>query len=111
MLNQKSETCEEKLQGMVKSIAEDISNYGDSDSLAGMLKFSKEYEVYAVEWITSQDHKYKAARLMVAGGGPNIWINLQTAQVEGYWARINVFGVSMTLSGWTITIVKNLKIL
>ncbi len=22
---------------------------------------------------------------MVAGGGPNIWINLQTDQVEGYW--------------------------
>ena len=26
MLNQESETCEEKLQRMVKSIAEDISN-------------------------------------------------------------------------------------
>jgi hypothetical protein len=85
MLNQKSETCEEKLQRMVKSIAEDISNYGDSDSWAGMVKFSKEYEVYSVEYITSQDHNYKAARLMVAGGGPNIWINLQTDQVEGYW--------------------------
>ena len=85
MLNQEKDDCNTQLEKMVKSIAENISNYGDSDSWAGLTKFSKEYEVYSVEWITSQDHNYRAARLMVAGGGPNIWINLQTAQVEGYW--------------------------
>ena len=41
--------------------------------------------VYNIEWITHQDHSYKAARLLVAGGGPNIWVNLQTNTVDGYW--------------------------
>tara|TARA_R110002153_G_scaffold90487_4_gene221017 strand:+ start:5207 stop:5479 length:273 start_codon:yes stop_codon:yes gene_type:complete len=41
--------------------------------------------VYSKEWITHEDHSYKAARLLVAGGGPNIWVNLQTNTVDGYW--------------------------
>ena len=34
---------------------------------------------------TLNDHSYKSARLLVAGGGPNIWVNLQTNTVDGYW--------------------------
>ena len=41
--------------------------------------------VYDIEWITHQDKTYKAARLLVAGGGPNIWVNLQDMTVDGYW--------------------------
>ena len=82
MLNQESETCEEKLQRMVKSIAEDISN---GNEIGGAYDWIEKTEVYSIEYITTQDHNYKAARLLVAGGGPNIWINLQTDQVEGYW--------------------------
>jgi len=77
----KRETCEEQLRRMCKNIADDISNP----------KISKEFyhefmqDVYDIEWITHRDHSYKAARLMVAGGGPNIWVNLQTNTVDGYW--------------------------
>jgi len=75
----KSETCEEQLRRMCKSIAEDIT--------AGKEDASKWMEdVYDIEWITYQDHTYKAARLLVAGGGPNIWVNLQDMTVDGYWA-------------------------
>ena len=41
--------------------------------------------VYDIEWVTFQDGSYKAARLLVAGGGPSIWVNLQTKTVDGYW--------------------------
>ena len=76
-LKKKSETCEEQLQRMCKNIAEDIT--------AGKEDASKWMEgVYDIEWITHNDHSYKAARLMVAGGGPNIWVNLQTNTVDGY---------------------------
>ena len=74
----KSETCEEQLRRMCKNIAEEITA-GKQDPAIWM------YDVYDVEWITYQDHSYKAARLMVAGGGPNIWVNLQTNTVDGYW--------------------------
>ena len=47
-------------------------------------------DVYDIEWITHQDKTYKAARLLVAGGGPNIWVNLQTNTVDGYWGRDKV---------------------
>ena len=74
----KRETCEEQLRRMCKNIAEDITA-GKQDPAIWM------HDVYDVEWITFNAHNYKAARLMVAGGGPNIWVNLQTNSVDGYW--------------------------
>ena len=74
----KSETCEGKLRRMCKDIAEDIT--------AGKEDAHKWMEgVYDIEWITYQDKTYKSARLMVAGGGPSIWVNLQRNVVQGYW--------------------------
>ena len=78
----KSETCNEQLERMVKNIAEDITE-PKTPTLDDANQFMD--GVYDIEWITSQDHSYKAARLLVAGGGPNIWVNLQTNTVDGYW--------------------------
>jgi len=89
-LKKKSETCNEQLERMVKNIADDISNpkiSKDDGKEAIELQTAHEFmeDVYNIEWITHQDHSYKAARLLVAGGGPNIWVNLQTNTVDGYW--------------------------
>ena len=79
-LKKKPETSQQKLERMVKSYADDITE--------GEPGTAYEYmdHVYNIEWITNQDHIYKAARLLVAGGWPNIWVNLQTNTVDGYWA-------------------------
>ena len=82
-LKKKSETCEEQLRRMCKDIAEEITE-GKKDPAIWM------YAVYDVEWITHNDHSYKAARLMVAGGGPNIWVNLMDNTVDGYWGNDRV---------------------
>ena len=79
----KSETCEEQLRRMCKNIAEEITNNSHDGEIGGASKWME--NVYDIEWITHNDHSYKAARLMVAGGGPNIWVNLQDMNVEGYW--------------------------
>ena len=79
----KSETCEEQLRRMCKNIAEGITE-GKKDPAIWM------YDVYDVEWITHQDHSYKSARLLVAGGGPNIWVNLMDNTVDGYWGNDRV---------------------
>ena len=42
----KEDDCNTQLERMVKSIAEDISNMGDSDSWAGLTKFNEGHEVY-----------------------------------------------------------------
>ena len=79
-LKRKSETCEEKLRRMCKNIAEEIHEGRGEDPGKWM------EDVYDIEWICHQDKTYKAARLLVAGGGPNIWVNLLTNTVDGYWA-------------------------
>jgi len=80
----KSETCEEQLRRMCKNIADDITEC-PQDKLDGIKASEFMEDVYDIEWITHQDHSYKAARLLVAGGGPNIWVNLMTNTVDGYW--------------------------
>ena len=74
----KKDDCKHQLRYQCKLIAEDITA-GEEDA-------HKWCEgVYDIEWITYQDGRYKAARLLVAGGGPSIWVNLHTHEVEGYW--------------------------
>ncbi len=80
-LKKKSETCEEQLRRMCKDIAKDISEPPSKQASPEVYM----EDVYDIEWITHKDHSYKAARLLVAGGGPNIWVNLLTNTVDGYW--------------------------
>ena len=81
-VKKKPETCNQQLERMVKNIALDITE-PKTPTLDDANQFMD--GVYNIEWITHQDHSYKAARLLVAGGGPNIWVNLQTNTVDGYW--------------------------
>ena len=79
----KSETCEEQLRRMCKSIADEITTgkQQEHEWMDG---------VYDIEWTTHRDHSYRAARLLVAGGGPTIWVNTMTDNVEGYWGTDRV---------------------
>ena len=82
------ETCEEQLRRMCKSIADSISDKlkkEDRETIEVCPASDFMEGVYDIEWITYNDKSYKAARLLVAGGGPNIWVNLQTNTVDGYW--------------------------
>ena len=74
----KKNDCRQRLRDQCKHIAETIST-----PLEDVHEWMN--DVYDIEWITFNDHSYKAARLLVAGGGPNIWVNLQTGTVDGYW--------------------------
>jgi hypothetical protein len=42
-------------------------------------------DVLDIEYIVNGKKEYLGARVLVAFGGPNIWINTRTQQVEGYW--------------------------
>ena len=88
-LKKKSETCEGKLRRMCKNIADSITNpkvYDTADSWIDNAQNSFMEGVYDIEWITFQDGTFKGARLLVAGGGPTIWVNMHTHEVVGYWA-------------------------
>lgn len=52
-----------------------------------------------IQYIVTGQREYIAARVLVAFGGPNIWINTQTKTVEGYW-----WGTTATASYHTDTL-------
>ena len=85
MSSVQKDDSKQQLRRMCKEIAEEITK-GTREIPEGESPASEYMEnVYDIEWITHQDKSYKAARLLVAGGGPNIWVNLQTNTVDGYW--------------------------
>jgi len=83
----KEETCEAQLRRMCKNIANDITDGLKIDDTSGQGTVSEWMEdVYDIRYLVASDKTYLGARLMVAGGGPTIWVNTWTNEVEGSWA-------------------------
>jgi len=38
-----------------------------------------------INWVLNNDKTYKGATVLVALGGPNIWIDTVSNEVQGYW--------------------------
>ena len=79
----KSETCEEQLRRMCKNIAEDITDSNVRRPSEGASEWME--DVYVIRYLGEREKKYLGGELMVAGGGPTIWVNTWTREVEGYW--------------------------
>jgi hypothetical protein len=84
----KQETCEEQLRRMCKDIADSISDplkKEDREKIEVSPAADFMEGVYDIRYIVDREKRYLGAELMVAGGGPTIWVNLDTKYVEGYW--------------------------
>ena len=57
----------------------------DLDDLEQYTLYDYFEDVYDIEYTVDGQKEYKAVRLMVACGGPNIYINTRTGNVELYW--------------------------
>ena len=87
----KKETCEEQLRRMSKNIAEEISagpeqvniHTGEAREEVTASKWME--DVYDIRYLVDREKRYLGCELMVAGGGPTIWVNTWTKEVEGYW--------------------------
>ena len=57
------------------------------DAHQGVLVSAYDYlqDALDIEYVIGSNKQYLGARVLVAFGGPNIWINTRTKQVEGYW--------------------------
>ena len=77
--NRHGETCEQQLRRMCKNIAEDIEKPVD-DQAASFMEGT-----YDIRYYVDSSKRYLGAEIMCAGGGPTIWVNTYTKQVEGYW--------------------------
>ena len=87
----KKETCEEQLRRMCKNIAEEISagpeqvniHTGEDREEVTASKWME--DVYDIRYLVDREKRYLGCELMVAGGGPTIWVNTWTKEDEGYW--------------------------
>jgi len=96
-VKKKSETCEEQLRRMCKNIANGITDPGEiTDEETGEKRQETASDwmkdVYDIRYIVDREKRYFSAELLVAGGGPTIWVSLNEMEVQGYWGgdRVNV---------------------
>ena len=84
-VKKKSETCGEQLRRMCKDIAEEITK-GTREIPEGESPASEYMDhVYDIRYIVDREKRYLGAELMVAGGGPTIWVDTWDKEVKGYW--------------------------
>lgn len=80
-----------KLQEHVNTIANTLSEGFDLSSINEdtgeyLTAFDYLQDALDIEYIVASDRKtLLGARVLVAFGGPNIWVNTRTNTVEGYW--------------------------
>ena len=95
-LKKKSETCEEQLVRMCKSIADSISNpdpkyIGPEDEEPREETAHDWMEgTYDIRYLVDREKRYMAAEILVAGGGPTIWVDTWENEVKGYWGSDRV---------------------
>ena len=96
-LKKKSETCEEQLVRMCKNIANSISEPQQiTDEETGEKREETAHDwmegMYDIRYLVDREKRYMGAEILVAGGGPTIWVNLWDQEVQGYWGgdRVNV---------------------
>jgi len=79
----------DKLQHHVNEIARRLSEGFDSADLTDdgeeMTAFDYLEGALDIEYIVNSKGEYLGARVLVAFGGPNIWVNTRTGIVEGAW--------------------------
>ena len=74
------------LEYNVDHIIETIeSGYYETEDENGPNAFDYLSDALDINYIVNRDKTYKGARILVAFGGPNIWIDTITEKVEGYW--------------------------
>ena len=88
----KSETCEQQLRRMCKNIANGITSpemvtFHDGEEGEKRQETASDWMegVYDIRYIVDREKRYYSAELMVAGGGPTIWVSLNEMEVQGYW--------------------------
>ena len=89
--NRHGETSEEQLRRMCKNIADGITNpnpkfIGPEDEEPRQETAGDWMEnTYDIRYYVDREKQYLGAEILVAGGGPTIWVNTYTGYVEGYW--------------------------
>ena len=80
----KSETCEGKLRRMVRNTADEITE-GKADPSRWLERCG-----YDIRYLVDREKRFMGAEILVAGGGPTIWVDTFKEQVTGWWGADRV---------------------
>ena len=84
-----SQQDQDRLKNHVDSIAKTLSEGFADDELnyddEPMSAYDYLQDALDIQYIVTGSGDYLGARVLVAFGGPNIWVNTQTGTVEGAW--------------------------
>ena len=69
---------------MCKDIADEITA-GNPEGKDSKTASAWMEDTYDIRYYVDSSKRYLGAEIMCAGGGPTIWVNTYTKQVEGYW--------------------------
>jgi hypothetical protein len=76
--------CEKQLRDMCKRYAEEAREgelvFWPVDNM-----MNDHYEAYSIRYIIDGSGEYLGARLMIAGGGPNVWVDTFEGEIQGFW--------------------------
>ncbi len=90
-VKKKSETCEEQLRRMVRKIADSITSpnpkfIGSEDEEPREETAHDWMEgTYDIRYLVDREKRFMGAEILVAGGGPTIWVDTWRDQVKGWW--------------------------
>jgi len=86
----------ENIKQQVQYIADCLENPPAEWNEEGDLENEGEFSAYDylqdaldIEYVVNSKGEYLGARVLVAFGGPNIWVNTRTGMVDGYWCGDN----------------------
>ena len=82
-IKKKSETCGEQLRRMCVDIADSITS-PDEDVHKWM------EGTYDIRYLVDGQPRFLGAEILVAGGGPTIWVDTFREQVTGWWGTDKV---------------------
>ena len=86
-----SETCEQQLRRMVRNIADSITSpnpkfIGPEDEEPREETAHDWMEgTYDIRYLVDREKRFMGAEILVAGGGPTIWVDTFREKVTGWW--------------------------
>lgn len=81
----KSETCEEQLRRMVRDIADSITSPEEGATAHDWMETT-----YDIRYLLDSTKSFLGAEILVAGGGPTIWVDTFREVVTGWWGSDKV---------------------
>ena len=61
------------------------TNYKFSESDKQLRKMVDAYAAYSIKYVVDSNGNLEDVIIMLAGGGPNIWLDTHAREVQGFW--------------------------